>query len=90
MKENKISFLIKKITNNIIDEHNKGMLGTINMKDYILNKCPNINDSEYNKILLGIGNSLANIGYEIKNDIDKFDIINFNSKEYKKYLNNLK
>ena len=56
------------------------------MLDYIQDKYPNINRSIIIDNILIIGDVLANKGYEIKTDIDKFDIVNYNTDEYKKYL----
>ena len=90
MNENNISYIIKNLTSTIIQEHLNKKLGTTNMKDYILNKYPNLNSIQYNKIVLGIGKELAHNGYEIKVNIEKFDIINFRNNDYIKYLYELK
>ena len=74
------------LVNIIIDDYKKKKLGTCNMLEYIHNKFPSINKNEIINNIFIIGNILANKGYEIKIDIDKFDIVNYNSIEYKKYL----
>ena len=85
-----IDNITDELTKDIIKDHINGNLGEINIKEYILNKYPNLNDIEIITLIYNIGNELAKDGYEIKINIDKFDIVNFNTDEYKQYLYELK
>ena len=86
MKKNNISFPVNELVSTIIKDHYNKKLGTCNMLDYIQDKYSNISKSIIIDNILTIGDILASMGYEIKIDIDKFDIVNYNSDEYKKYL----
>ena len=48
-----------------------------------------VSSEDYNTILHLYSRYLAIEGYEIINDIDHFDIINYNTDEYQRYRNNL-
>ena len=78
----------KKLVYITIEKHKQRLLGKENMSIFIkknLNK--NITEEDYNKILHLYSRYLAKEGYEIRKDITKFDIINYNSKEYQEYRN---
>ena len=56
------------------------------MSTFIKNNLPiRIGVDDYNNILHLYSRYLAKEGYEIKKDITKFDIINYNTEEYQLY-----
>lgn len=86
-KENlkEIAINLVKIT---INEHNLLNLGKEKMSSFIKkNIKKEVNKKEFDLVLHYYCKILAKEGYEIKNNIEKFDIIDYNSTEYEKYRN---
>lgn len=70
-----------------IQKHKEQNLGKENMSSFIKNNLPaGIEVNDYNSILHLYNKYLAIEGYEIKKDIKKFDIINYNTEEYQIYV----
>ena len=86
MSEKEINNITEELTDCVISDHLNNKLGIMSLKEYILNKYKFDNDLDFIKIIFKLGNLLANRGYEIKIDIDKFDIVNYTNEEYKNYL----
>ena len=75
-----VSQILVKIT---IEKHKQKLLGKEKMSTFIKNNLnKNITEEQYNQILHLYSKYLSKEGYEIKKDITKFDIINYNSEEY--------
>ena len=73
-----------------INNHNKNLLGREKMSVFIKNNLNiDITEKEYNTILHLYCRLLAKAGYEIKKDINCFDIINYNSDEYQIYCKSI-
>ena len=87
MTEKSLIELTQRLIAITIKKHKQKLLGKDNMSTFIKNNIDkNITEENYNKILHLYNNYLAKEGYEIKKDITKFDIINYNSEEYNEYL----
>lgn len=70
-----------------IEKHKQKLLGREKMSTFIKNNLnKDITEEHYNKILHLYNKYLAKAGYEIRKDINKFDIINYNSEEYLEYI----
>lgn len=88
MKEEILIETSKSLVDITIEKHKKRLLGRETMSTFIKNNLnTNINEEQYNQILHLYSRYLAKEGYEIKKDITKFDIINYNSEEYQEYIN---
>lgn len=88
MKEQSLIEVSKRLAYITIEKHKQKLLGKENMSAFIknyLNK--DITEEHYNKILHLYSKYLSKEGYEIRKNITKFDIINYNSEEYKEYIN---
>ena len=87
MKEETLIKMSKKLVDITIQKHKDQLLGKENMSTFIKNNLPTgIEINDYNSILHLYNKFLAEKGYEIKKDITKFDIINYNSEEYQLYI----
>ena len=87
MKEQSLIEISKRLVYITIEKHKQKLLGRENMSTFIKNNInKNITEEKYNKILHLYSGYLAKEGYEIKNDITKFDIINYNSEEYQEHI----
>lgn len=90
MKETEVIAYAKYLVDITIQKHKEKLLGKEKMSKFIKdNLTYNIIDKDYNNILHLYNKYLAKEGYEIKKDITKFDIIDYNSEEYNLYINNL-
>ena len=90
MTEEKIDSISSKLLNIVITDHITNNLGKVSLKEYILNKITLEDDLDFIKIVFKLGNLLADNGYEIKLDIDKFEIVNYTNEEYNNYLREIK
>ena len=87
MKEETLIEVAKTLVKVTIEKHTEKKLGKQNMSTFIKNNLPiGIGINDYNSILHLYNKCLAKEGYEIKKDITKFDIINYNSEEYQLYI----
>lgn len=90
MKEDTLIKIAETLVKITIRKHKDKLLGTENMSNFIKNNLPiEIEIYDYNSILHLYNKYLAKEGYEIKKDITRFDIINYNSEEYQLYINKL-
>lgn len=86
MKKEKIIREANKLVNITIEMHSNSLLGKEKMSTFIKKHIDKKTTyDEYNEILHIYNRLLAELGYEIKNDIYHFDIIDYNSKEYELY-----
>lgn len=86
MKEETLNDIAKKLVHITIEKHKDKKLCKEKMSTFIKNNLPiGIEINEYNSILHLYNKYLAKEGYEIKKDITKFDIINYNTEEYQTY-----
>lgn len=90
MKEDKIIKYAKRLVDITIKAHNKNLLGKEKMSTFIKkNMNEKLNDQEYDNVLHLYNRYLALKGFEIVNDINHFNIINYNSEEYFTYQDKL-
>lgn len=90
MKEETLIKMAETLVKITIRKHKDKLLGTENMSNFIKNNLPiGMEVDDYNSILHLYNKYLAKEGYEIKKDISKFDIINYNTEEYNLYINKL-
>ena len=90
MKEETLIKMAESLVEITIQKHKNKLLATNNMSNFIKNNLPiGIEIKDYNSILHLYNKYLAKEGYEIKKDITKFDIINYNSEEYQLYIKKL-
>jgi len=90
MKEDTLIKLAETLVKITIRKHKDKLLGTENMSNFIKNNLPmGIEIYDYNSILHLYNKYLAKEGYEIKKDISRFDIINYNTEEYILYISSL-
>jgi len=91
MRQNKIVESAKLLVDITIKKHKEGLLGKERMSKFIKKHLPKeIKSNDYDKILHLYNKHLAKKGYEIKKDIIKFDIIDYNSDEYQLYIKEIK
>lgn len=91
MEEKKLIKITKRLVDITIEKHRHNLLGKENMSTFIKNNLPiKIGINDYNNILHLYNRYLAQAGYEIKKNINKFDIINYNTEEYYVYINKQK
>lgn len=87
MKQEELVEYSKLLVDITIQKHKEKLLGKENMSNFIKSNLPtNIKKSDYNNILHQYNKYLAKEGYEIKKDINKFDIIDYDSEEYQIYI----
>ena len=90
MKEETLIKIAETLVKITIRKHKDKLLGTENMSNFIKNNLPmGIEIYDYNSILHLYNKYLAKEGYEIKKDISRFDIINYNTEEYILYISSL-
>ena len=88
MKETLLIEAAKSLVEITIKKHKEKLLGKEKMSIFIKNNLKEkLTEENHNKILHLYNRYLAKKGYEIKKDITKFDIINYNSEEYELYMN---
>ena len=90
MQKEEIEKYAKELVIITIKKHKENLLGKEKMSVFLKN---NLNEKfsgeDYDNILHLYSSYLAKEGYEIKKDINHFDIIDYNSDEYQTYCNNL-
>lgn len=90
MTETKIIEEAKKLVKTSIELHKKELLGKTDLLSFFKEHLKDLYDSEhYNSIIIKYCNLLATAGYEIMIDTEHFDIIDYNSYEYEKYVDDL-
>lgn len=90
MKQEKIKKYAKELVEITIEKYKEKSLGKEKMSNFIKNNLTKeVKNIDYNKILHLYNKYLAKEGYEIKKDINNFDIIDYNSEEYQIYINKL-
>lgn len=90
MKQEKIIYYVELLVEKTIKQHKEGLLGKEKMSKFIKSNLPSIiKNSDYDTILHLYNKYLAKEGYEIKRDINNFDIIKYNSDAYQIYLNKI-
>ena len=90
MNKNNMKKIARKLVNITIEKHNNNLLGREKMSSFINNILSiQITNKERNYIMYMYSRYLAKEGYEITRDINKFDIIDYNSEEYQIYINNI-
>ena len=87
MKEETLIKVAKILVDITIQKHKQKLLGKEKMSKFIKdNLTYNIINKDYNNILHLYNKYLAQEGYEIRKDVSKFDIINYNTEEYQIYI----
>jgi len=90
MEEKAILDCAKHLVEITIQKHRDKLLGKEKMSEFIKDNLIKVDkDIDYNEVLHLYSKYLAKEGYEIKKDINKFDIIDYNSEEFELYINNL-
>ena len=90
MTETKIIEEAKKLVKTSIEFHKKELLGKTDLLSFFKEHLKDLYNSEYyNSIIIKYCSLLAQSGYEIMIDTDHFDIINYNSYEYQRYVDDL-
>ena len=90
MKQEKAIEDAKELVRITIKKHKEDLLGKEKMSNFLKkNINEKISNEDYDAILHLYNKYLAVEGYEIVNDIDHFDIINYNTEEYYIYRENL-
>ena len=89
------SMVIKKEAKALVDltikMHKEKLLGKEKLSTFIKNNLTKeLEDNDYNELLHYYNRFLSEEGYEIKQDIKKFDIINYTSEEYENYIFTIK
>lgn len=90
MTEQQINLEAKKLVKTSIELHKKKILGKVDLLSFFKEHLKELYDSEYyNYIIMKYCSLLAQAGYEIMIDTDHFDIIDYNSDEYYRYVDEL-
>ena len=90
MNKDKIQEYALELVKLSIQKHKENSLGKEKMSTFIKNNLmTEIPQNEYDLLLHYYNKYLAQAGYEIKQDINNFDVINYNSNEYQKYYKNI-
>ncbi len=90
MTEKQINEKARKLVKTSIELHKKKLLGKITLLDFFKEHLKDLYDSKYyNRIIIKYCSLLAKAGYEIMIDTEHFDIIDYNSYEYEKYVDEL-
>lgn len=90
MKRNETLEYARLLVDITINKHKKKLLGKETMSTFMKSNLPSeLKLNDYNKILHLYNKYLAKAGYEIRKDITKFDIIDYNSNEYQINFKNL-
>jgi len=83
-----IENIAKELVTISINEHKIKNMGKEKMSNFIKNNLTyELETNDYNKVLHLYNKYLSKEGYEIKKDINKFDIIDYTSDEYQLYIN---
>lgn len=90
MKQDEIVEYARLLVEITIKKHKEKLLGNDKMSNFIKSNLPiKVKKSDYNNILHLYNKYLAKEGYEIKKDINNFNIIDYHSEEYQIYINKL-
>lgn len=90
MTDKQITQIARKLVKTSIQYHKKGKLGKKDMLTFFKEELNELYDSDYyNYIIMQYCSLLAQSGYEIMIDTDHFDIIDYNSYEYERYVDDL-
>lgn len=90
MNKKQVVVIAKKLVNTSIGLHKKKKLSKYSLNQFFNSYLKEFIDTDYyNYIIHEYCRILAEKGYEIKIDTEHFDIINFNSREYKFYIEEL-
>lgn len=90
MTETKIIEEAKKLVKTSIELHKKELLGRTDLLSFFKEHLKDLYNTEYyNSIIIKYCSLLSTAGYEIMIDTDHFNIINYNSYEYQKYVDEL-
>ena len=90
MTDKQITQMARKLVKTSIQYHKKGKLGKKDMLTFFKEELNELYDSDYyNYIIMQYCSLLAQSGYEIMIDTDHFDIIDYNSYEYERYVDEL-
>lgn len=90
MTETKIIEEAKKLVKTSIELHKKELLGRTDLLSFFKEHLKDLYNTEYyNSIIIKYCNLLSIAGYEIMIDTDHFNIINYNSYEYQRYVDDL-
>lgn len=91
MKDTLIKKEAKALVDLTIKMHKEKLLGKEKLSKFIKsNITKELEEIDYNDLLHYYNRFLAEEGYEIKQDIKKFDIINYTSEEYENYIFTIK
>lgn len=90
MEEEILIKIAKTLVDITIYKHKQKLLGKENISTFIRNNLSiEIEKTDYNHLLQLYNKYLAKEGYEIKKDINTFDIINYNTEDYLLYISSL-
>lgn len=86
MQREEIAKCAKQLVMITIKKHKENLLGKEKMSIFLKNNLTKeFSQEDYDKILHLYNSYLAKEGYEIKKDVNHFDIIDYNSDEYQYY-----
>lgn len=90
MQREEIAKCAKQLVMITIKKHKENLLGKEKMSTFLKNNLTEeFSGEDYDSILHLYSRYLAKEGYEIKKDINHFDIIDYNSEEYQHYYNEI-
>ena len=90
MTERQVNQEARKLVKTSIELHKKKLLGKTDLLSFFKEHLKDLYNTEYyNSIIIQYGSLLAKAGYEIMIDTEYFDIIDYNSYEYEKYVDEL-
>ena len=90
MTEREINEEARKLVKTSIELHKKELLGKTDLLSFFKEHLKDLYNTEYyNSIIIKYCSLLSTAGYEIMIDTDHFNIINYNSYEYQKYVDDL-
>ena len=91
MKNTIIKEEAKSLVDLTIKLHKTNQLGKEKLSKFIKNNITKeLEEEDYNKLLHYYNRYLSEEEYEIKQNIKKFDIIDYTSEEYHNYISNIK
>lgn len=90
MTERQVNQEARKLVKTSIELHKKKLLGKTDLLSFFKEHLKDLYNTEYyNSIIIKYCNLLSTVGYEIMIDTDHFNIINYNSYEYQRYVDDL-
>lgn len=90
MTERQVNQEARKLVKTSIELHKKKLLGKTDLLSFFKEHLKDLYNTEYyNSIIIKYCNLLSIAGYEIMIDTEHFDIIDYNSYEYEKYVDEL-